>query len=470
MSTPRGDAVWFTDGIGTADSAIEETLQRVGISAVYLPARRITPEGVPSLEPPAPPRPLERVPVVLVVDASSDPLAGADEKRGREFGGVLAREVAAAARRQASFGHVRGVLLDVPFTGATAPAYAAALREARSRLSRLLERGEGAGATARVLPILISMRRKAPAGEKERKAVRALASRTDGIVAFVFGDDNEADVTFVDSLGKPWWPAYASATRGAVHRSAGEAGVPVAESALDALTDDPRTELLHELPWNEDRGWEFTLRATRGANVSGVSLSAGDSVVFVQPSLADLIGHYRTDTSRRVLARGRILAVAGGDDAGRLFPVAALGDVIAGRRVAPELRGSIQTDGSRAVRVGAENPSPHASLVSRIQNWIEVDLSPARIADVELGGFDRWEAYDERGRPVSPGRATRVKLYETLVAPFEQLEPARLRIRGAPPADCCPVRTHLAPAAGGEVATDWASPAERSKAQVPSSR
>jgi len=460
MSPPRGDAVWFTDGIGAGDSAIEETLQRVGVSAVYLPARRITPDGAPSLEPPGPPRPFARVPVVLVIDAPLDPLSGADEKRGRQFGGVLAREVAAAARRRESFGDVRGVLLDVPFTGTTAPAYATALREARSRLSHLLERGEGAGATARVLPILISMRRKPPAAEKERKAMRALASRTDGIVAFVFGDDNEADVAFVDSLGKPWWPAYASATRGSVHRSTGDTGKPVPESALNALTDDPRTELLHELPWNEGRGWEFTLRATRSANVSGVSLSAGDSVVFAQPSLADLVAHFRADTSRHALARGRIVAVAGGDDAGRLFPVAALGDVIAGRRVAPELRGSVQTDGSRGVRVGVENPSPHASLVSRVQNWIEVDLSPARIGDVELGGFDRWEAYDERGRPVSPGRATRVRLYETLVAPFEQVEPARLRVRGTPPAKCCPVRTHLAPAAGGEVVTDWALPTE----------
>src|SRR5206468_12930790 len=124
--------------------------------------------------------------------------------------------------------------------------------------------------------------------EKERKAVRALASRTDGIVALVFGDGNDADVAFVDSLGKPWWAAYASATRGSIRRSAGDAGVPVSESALNALTDDPRTELLHELPWNEGRGSEFTLRATRGARIGGVPLSAGDSVVFAQPSLSDL--------------------------------------------------------------------------------------------------------------------------------------------------------------------------------------
>jgi hypothetical protein len=465
---PQGNAVWFAEGIGAGDSAIEETLERVGISAVYLPARRLTPEGLASVDHPAPARPLARIPVVLVVDAAEDPLAGADEKRGKEFGAVLAREVAAAARRQAEFGRVQGVLLDVPFSGASAHAHAAALREARSRLSHLLARGEGAGAPARTLPIMISMRRKPPADEKERKAVRALASRSDGIVAVVFGDDNEADVVFVDSLRKPWWTAYASTTRGSVRHSSGEAGVPIAESALDALTDDPRTELLHELPWNEGRGWEFTLRATRSARIAGVSLSAGDSVVFAQPSLPDLVGHFRMDASGRALARGRILVVAGGDDAGRLFPVAALGDVIAGRRAVPELRGWVERGGSRLVRVGADNPSPHASLVSRVQNWIEVELSPARVADVEPGGFDRWEAYDERGRRVSPGRATRLRLYETLVAPFEQLEPARVRIRGTAPAGCCLVRTHLAPAAGGEVATKWGMPGKTSAEATPS--
>ncbi|HEY6065293.1 MAG TPA: hypothetical protein VIY96_04005 [Thermoanaerobaculia bacterium] len=460
LPPPTGDAVWFADGIGADDSTIEETLLRAGISAVYLSARHLTPEGSSSPEPAPPIRPLARIPVVLVVEASTDPLVGADDKRAKEFGGVLAREVSAAARREPAFGSVRGVLLDVPFSGETADAHATALREARSRLSHLLARADAGGERSRAISITISMRDRPPADEKQRKAVRALASRSDGIVAFVFGDDNAADVAFVDSLGKPWWAAYASATHGAVQRPSDPTRVPVPESALDALTDDPRTELLHELPWNEGRGSEFTLRATRSIRIPGVTLAAGDSVVFTEPSLPDLVARFRADTSGRSLARGRILVVGGGGETGRIFPVAALGDVIAGRRAAPELRGWIQPDGPRLVRIGAQNPTPHASLVSRIQNWIEVDLAPARVGDVETGGFERWEAYDERGRLVSPGRATRIRLYETLVAPFEQLEPARVRVRGALPAGCCAFRTHLAPAAGGEVVTEWGRAAE----------
>jgi hypothetical protein len=89
-----------------------------------------------------------------------------------------------------------------------------------------------------------------------------------------------------------------------------------------------------------------------------------------------------------------------------------------------------------------------------------VDLSPARVGDVETGGFERWEAYDSNGRPVSPGRASRVRFFETFVAPLERFAPARLRVRGKLPSPCCRIRIHLAPATGGEVVTDWALPGE----------
>jgi hypothetical protein len=114
-----------------------------------------------------------------------------------------------------------------------------------------------------------------------------------------------------------------------------------------------------------------------------------------------------------------------------------------------------------------ENSTPHASLVSRVENWVDVELSPARVGDVELGGFDRWEAYDENGRPVTPGRATRVRLFETFVAPLERIEPARLRVRGNLPAACCRVRTHLSAAGGGEVATDWGESGDVSASAKP---
>ena len=453
-----GNSIWFADGLGAGDVAIEETLTRFHCAAVFLPARLLSAgtAGWSGSDLPAPARAPSRVPVVLVVAATGDVFAGADEKRGRQLGAVLAREVGAALAREREFGQVRGVHLDLPFAAASAEAYGVALREARSRLSNLLARGNAtADAPARSLPLTISLRISAPTDEKERKAVRALASRTDGIVAFVFGKETDADPAFVDSLGKAWWAGYQSGSDGVVQRSSGDRGPRVPEAAIDSLTDDPRTELVHELPWNEGRGSQFTLRAMRALSVPGATLAAGDSVVFSEPSFPDLVAGLRRDTSGRRFARGRVLVVGGDADAGRAFPVAAFEDVIGGRRPAPQLSAWTAPDGTRLLRVGMENSSPHASVVSRVQNWLDVDFAPARIGDVELGGFDRWEAHDGSGRPVTPGRATRVRLFETFVAPFERIEPARLHIRGNLPSACCRVRTHALAAAGGEVAADW---------------
>jgi hypothetical protein len=470
----RGDSVWLADGVGREEAGIEETLARFGCAAVFLPARSLaaSPAGWAGKDRPPPARPLSRVPVVLVLESSEDPLAGAEEKAGKEFGRILAREIAAVLSRASAFGRVRGVHLDIPFSASTAAAHAAALTEARSRLSHLLSReGDPVTRLAREVQVTVSMRRPPPTEEKEQEAVRALASRSDGLVAFVFGDANSADPAFIDSLGKAWWAGYASATTGSVQKESGggDAGLRVPESALDALTDDPRTELLHGVPWNEDRGLEFTLRATQNLSLPGVALSTGDSVVFAAPSLADMLGRFRSDTSARRFARGHVIVFAGGAEADRLFPISALADVLTGRLAVPDLKAWTAADGSRLLRVAAENRSPHASAVSRIENWIEVDLAPARVGDVEVGGFDRWEAYDENERAVSPGRATRVRLYETLVAPLERFEPARLRVRGKLPAPCCRLRIHLTPAAGGEIATAWALPGAAATGANPSS-
>lgn len=448
----RGNAVWFAEGIGEGDSGVEETLLSFRCAAAFVPTRRLTggPTGWAGSDLPAPASPFRRVPVVLVIEAPADPLAGATEEQQKTLGAFLAREVASALARGAEFGPVRGVHLDVPFSPATAEPLAAALAEARSLLANELSRkGDAVSPVARGVSLTLSLRSPPPSDEKEKDALRALTSRTDGIVAFVFGGDNAADAAFTDSLGKPWWSGLDSRTTGAVRTSTGEQSARAPESMLDRLTEDPRSELRHELPWNSDKGAGFSLQASRPIRLGSFALSAGDSVVFSQPSLADLVARLRAAPAGR-FARGRVVVFGETSDAGRVFPVAAFADVLAGRPTAPTLRAWVEGDGSRLLRLGAENASPHASAVSRVETWIEVDLAPARVGDVEPGGFDRWEAYDGKGRPVSPGRASRLRLYETFVAPFERFEPARVRVRGSLPSSCCPVRVRVAPASGGE--------------------
>jgi hypothetical protein len=457
----HGNAVWFADGIAGDDSAIEESLVRFRCAAVFLPVRRIDAAGAGWVgsDAPAPPQPLARIPVILVVGAGSDPLAGRTEKEQKKFGAFLGSEISAAMERGAAFGVVRGVHLDLPFSGATAAAHAAALREARSLLSHeLARRAKPDAAPEEVPPLSWSIRQPLPAEKKQREAVGALVSRTDGLIGFVFGPRDSADPASTDSLGKLWGAGYSAAGEGAVRTAEGASGTRVDEGALDSLTNDPRMELLQEVPWNEGRGWAFALRALRRLDVRGAPVAVGDSVAFVLPSISDMVARIPEDRARRRHYRGTVVVLRGHSDARRLFPTAALADVLAGRPTVPAWRVWTEAEGG-LLRVSGENATPHGSVVSRIQNWVEVDLAPARVGDVEPGGFQRWEAYDPNGRAVSPGRASRVRLFETFVAPFERFEPARLRVRGNLPSPCCRVRMHLVPATGGEIVTDWGIPA-----------
>ncbi len=133
----------------------------------------------------------------------------------------------------------------------------------------------------------------------------------------------------------------------------------------------------------------------------------------------------------RHFALGRVIQFEGASDAERLLPLAAFEDVLLGRSLAPQPEVTVQPLGRNAVAVDLVNKSTHPSVVSRLSNWVEVDLAPAHAADVQLGGFDRYEVYDGSGRPVTPGRATRVRLYETLLAPRETVSTARIVVRGA---------------------------------------
>ena len=455
----RGDAVWFADGIGEDDAGIEEALLPFQCKAVYLPARRMGggATGWPGVDLSAPPRPFSRIPIVLVIEATADPLGGVSEEQAEKFGPALANEIHSALARSDSFGSVRGVHLDLPFSALTIESLGSALREARSLLTNQLSRkGNATSQAARSLSLTLSLRGRPPADEKEQNALRALTSRTDGLVAFVFGGD--ADPAFTEGLGKPWWAAYDSRTTAVVRKASGEPGGHAPESLLDSLTDDPRSELRHELPWNVEGGAGFALQATQPIRLGAFALGSGDAVVFSQPSLSELVARLRVRPPGP-LARGRVVVFGGTSEAGRVFPVAALADVLADRPPVPALAPAIDVaEGRRLLRVGAENATPHASAVSRVESWIEIDLAPARVGDVESGGFDRWEAYDAKGRAVSPGRATRLRLYETFIAPFERFEPARVRVRGALPSACCPVRVRVFAAAGKESQSEWAVP------------
>ena len=446
---PRGDAIWLSDPASAGQAGLEDSLQRMGAAALFLPACEIVMESGrwAVREDPRPPRRLDRVPVALVLRAGPE-LSGAFRTDVGSDPAAIARAVGTALRPSLDpsgpYGRVRGVHLDVPFSPAGAARYAAFVRALR-----------GALPAGTFVSIGIQT---PPASDADRKKIAPLLEAADAIVAFVFRDGERVEAAAVDSLRRPWWAAFGTAGHGVRSAADGEAPAAVSEKFLDPLSGSARIDLGNDLSQNDATVSAFHLLARDPVRLDGLSLDRGDRITFRLPSQTELLFELGSVLAGKRYALGRVMLFEGASDAERVFPIAAFEDVLLGRGLSPVLAVTVQPQGRRAVTVEAVNRSSHASIVSRVSGWVEIDLTPARPADVSLGGFDRYEVYDAVGRPVSPGRATRVRLFETLVAPWESIAAARIAVRGALPASCCRYRSHWIAAAGPEIATDWSSP------------
>jgi hypothetical protein len=232
----------------------------------------------------------------------------------------------------------------------------------------------------------------------------------------------------------------------------------VPERLAEPLSGSPKFQFENDLAGGDAAISAFTLTARGPVRQDGLSLEAGDRVAFRLPSISEMLFQLGSNLAGKRHALGRAIIFGGATEGERVFGIAALEDVLSGRTLTPVLEADVRPAGRAAVTVDLVNRSHHASVASRVDNWIEVDLAPARAADVQLGGFDRYEVYDRSGQRVVPGRATTVRLFETLIAPMESVTPARITVRGALPAACCRYRVHAMSAAGPEVSGDWKEP------------
>ena len=448
VKMPRGDAVWLEDPTAAGEAGLEDVLQRIGAVALFLPAGQIAFEtGRWKLEPVQnPPHPLTRVPVALVLEAGPE-LAGsllssegADEAA---VGQAIAATLQPSLAPGGPFGKVSGVLLDFPFAPAGAGHYATLVTALRSALPRGMF-------------VAIALR-SVPASEAERKKMDPLLAAADALMAFVFQDGERLDAAAVDALHRPWWAAFGTAGHGTRTAADGSARGTLQEKFLDPLTGNPRIEFQNDLSSNDATLSAFHLTASKAVQIDGLSLEQGERIAFRLPAETEMLFQLGSTLNGKHLALGRVMVFEGAADAERLFPLVAFEDVLLGRTLAPALEVTVHPAG-RAVTVEAVNRASHASIVSRSSNWVEVDLAPARPADVQLGGFDRYEVYDSNGAAVTPGRATRVRLFETIVAPREVIAAAHIFVRGSLPKGCCRSRVHVISAAGPEVATDWTEP------------
>ncbi len=449
---PAGDAVWFEDGVGTDADKIEEMLARGGVATVFLPAARLSPQGIRSqsneLRPPG--RPFSRVSPMLVIEGDR---GMEDALRKKEAIGPLSDAVwlsikglLAETRR---YGTVAGVHLDFPFSIAAAESYESLVASVRARLPR-------------TQLLTISLRFTGSSAEEKEK-IQRLVSACDGVLAFVFGVDSAPDPLAVDSLETHWWAGYSVTARGIWESATGGTRRSLPEWILARFSDDPRVEFLQNVSLKEESGQSFLLRPRVPISLGeGFSFGAGDRLSYRQPLVSDMVYHLAADVAGRRFARGRVVALPARSESERLFTLAALVDVLSGKPARPDLRVGLET-GRGAVAVSAENLSPHASVVSRTSNWVEVQIPSGGIRDVQTGGFDRFEVYGPERRPVTMGLATTVRFYETLIGPLEKIEPASIVLRGALPKGCCETRYHFISASGQETLSDVLVPTPASR-------
>ena len=439
---PAGDGIDLPGGPGADPSDTERLLARGAFGHVLLPAVDLSESaGWKARERTPPAHPLARLPVVLVVAAGP----GFDAALAETGADGLATRIGDALTRvlshRAAFGAVEGVALDLPFSEPRAEAFGAMVARLRSRLPADL--------------FLLATLRFSP-NEKTRADFLGHLAAADGFLAAVFGEKAAADPVAIDALGRPWWALYAPSARGEGTDAAGTRHL-LFENALSALTDDARASLSHDLELSEGGTSGFVFHVTAPFEIPGARLAAGDTVSFRQPALSELMYRLGSDLTGKKFVRGRVLKLDGAAESDRILTLEAVADVLQGRPLLPDLRVAVTRDGS-SLRISAANAATHASVVSHTANWVEVDVPSGHVRDVTLGGFDRYEVFDADGRPVTPGRATRVRFFETLVGPKEKIEDAAIIVAGRVPADCCRFRQHLLAASGQELTGDWIAP------------
>ena len=442
---PTGNGVWYEEGFATEQDEARalSAISAGGYSWLLLPAARIEKRGtrweVDRVA--GPPAAVSGVAVSPIIqggrDVSEALLAReSGSRRLLEDGLVRAiKEVASDPR----FRRIAGVHLDLGLTPQTAPACGELLRRIRSRLPRGLF-------------VSVTLAETGPAEGQERLAPLAVAA--DGFVALVFGREDRADPTAVDQLGRSWWAAYSPNADGIWKGRRGQDRGALPEGLLARMSDDPKLQLQHDMEVEESAGYGYTFRVRRPVEVEGRFFGVGDEIFFHQPLWTELVRRLGRDNVGRRHSAGRVIRLAGRSDSDRIFTLPAFNDILAGRPLVPALRVALHpTDAT--ISLAAENASAIPSVVSRIVNWIEVDLARPGVRDVRVGGFDRYELYDASGQRVSMGRASRVRFYETLIGPFERIEPAVIVARPPLAPGCCRVRYHVLSIGGPEAATDW---------------
>ena len=301
--------------------------------------------------------------------------------------------------------------------------------------------------------------RSLPTTADERKQVEPLFAAADALVAFVFGAGPRVDPVAMDAARRPWWAAYDTRATGTLRGPNGEARGRVPASLLDALSGNPRVDLENDLSANDASETAFTLTVRGPVRVGDVALAPGDRISFHVPSVSEMLFQLGSSLAGKRFALGRAILFDGAAEAERVFSLAAFEDVLLGRSLAPVLEGSVQPAGRSAIAVELVNRSHQASVVSRVSNWIEVDVAPAQAGRGPARRFRplRGVRRERPGRQPRAGDA-RPSLRDAPV-PDGDGDGRADRRAGVAARRLLPLpRARDAAASGPEVATDWSAP------------
>jgi hypothetical protein len=427
---PTGVAIEFRDSAPVLTGDEVARLRTVGVHSLFLAAGEVAPSGggVEWTEV-APPKAPSVFPVTLVVTAR-EPFGAAIASDPDSFARSVSIHLRKALEAAERYGKIDGVHLEIPVEPTDDHAYAEAVRKLRA----LLPPG---------LRISVALYRTA--GPEERKAERELVGAADLVVVYAFGRIPQADspgipahadAHTVDSYGVPMLIGFVPGGSATVADAGGDTRGVLGDSILNALSEDSRFDFSFGSVLSGEPENVYIFTAERDCRLESLSLRPGDTVTFRLRSAADLLNAVGESLTGRRNALGSLFVLSGVGGGQSLLGFDVLEDVLLGRPVQPQfaltLADQAEHRGEMRFAVSLTNQKAEFSALSRLNNWIDVEIQGGTLVDARNGGFDRFELLDARGGSASPRNARHVRFFENFIAPGEHIVSGPILVRGNP--------------------------------------
>jgi hypothetical protein len=269
------------------------------------------------------------------------------------------------------------------------------------------------------------------------------------------------ELSRAESLGKPWLAGFWLAGGGLVLSSDGRTVAhELPESALDRVSEIGEIAFIPGTSLEDSQGYNYRLSPQRSANVQGIALAAGVETRFrglTPTELVATVGELSRSAAKG--CRGRIYFATDFPLADGSLGVEAIEEALAAKPLSPVPEIFVDETETATRRGGAvaltlRNASLNPSLLSQLNNWVELHVPSGSLASVDPGRFDRYEFWLGEGssaKPVNQHRADRVRFFEFYLAPGEKVTSGPIRIAGDPSQITIRVSASILGADGSEI-------------------